>query len=165
MAAVAAFSKISAEHYGCSNARNRGICRNRLTIRRDVLEESVLGGLKAKLMHPDLVKEFVAEYHREINRVAAARDSDRQAFAKELATVEREIREIIGAIKSGMRSATMACGRRHLALAAHPKCAGPDINRKYGTSRRVRGRSDTSYAGIGRRAARSSCARARDRCP
>jgi hypothetical protein len=102
------FSKISAEHYGCSNARNRGICRNRLTIRRDVLEESVLGGLKAKLMHPDLVKEFVAEYYREINRAAAARDSARQGFAKELATVEREIREIIGAIKSGIRSATMA---------------------------------------------------------
>lgn len=102
------FSKISAEHYGCSNARNRGICRNRLTIRREVLEESVLGGLKAKLMHPDLVKEFVAEYHREINRVAAARDSDRQGFAKELAMVEREIREIIDAIKSGIRSSTMA---------------------------------------------------------
>jgi site-specific DNA recombinase len=102
------FSKISAEHYGCSNARNRGICLNRLTIRRDVLEESVLGGLKAKLMHPDLVKEFVAEYHREINRLAAARDIDRQGFAKELGVVEREIREIIGAIKSGIRSATMA---------------------------------------------------------
>jgi site-specific DNA recombinase len=67
----------------------------------------VLGGLKAKLMHPDLVKEFVAEYHREINRVAASRDSARQGLAKELATVEREIREIIGAIKSGIRSATM----------------------------------------------------------
>jgi hypothetical protein len=80
----------------------------RLTIRRDVLEESVLGGLKAKLMHPDLVKEFVAEYHEEINRLAATRDSDRQGFAKELGVVEREIREIIGAIKSGIRSATMA---------------------------------------------------------
>jgi site-specific DNA recombinase len=97
------FSKISAEHYGCSSARNRGICRNRLTIRRDAL-----GGLKAKLMHPDLVKEFVAEYHEEINRLAATRDSYRQGFAKELGVVEQEIREIIGAIKSGIRSATMA---------------------------------------------------------
>ena len=36
-----------------------------LTIRRDVLEESILVGLKSNLMHPDLVKEFIAEYHRE----------------------------------------------------------------------------------------------------
>ncbi len=46
-------SKISVHHYGCSNARNRGTCENRLTIRRDVLEESVLVGLKKRLMHPD----------------------------------------------------------------------------------------------------------------
>ena len=36
---------INTTHYGCSNARNRGICDNRLTIRRDVIEESVLSGL------------------------------------------------------------------------------------------------------------------------
>ena len=101
-------SKISQEHYGCSNARNRGTCDNRLTIRRDVLEESVLAGLKANLMHPDLVKEFVAEYHREINRLAAARDGDRDSVTQDLAIVERGIHQIIDAIKSGVRSATMA---------------------------------------------------------
>ena len=36
------FSKRSQHHYGCSNARNRGTCKNMLTIRRDVLEASVL---------------------------------------------------------------------------------------------------------------------------
>jgi recombinase-like zinc beta ribbon protein len=41
---------------GCSNARNRGLCQNKLTIRRDVLEASVLEGLKSHLMHPDLVR-------------------------------------------------------------------------------------------------------------
>ena len=36
------FSKISAEHFGCSTARNKGptACVNRLTIRRDSLEQS-----------------------------------------------------------------------------------------------------------------------------
>jgi site-specific DNA recombinase len=100
-------SKISQQHYGCSNARNRGICDNRLTIRRVVLEESVLGGLKANLMHPDLVKEFIAEYHREINRAAASRDSDRHQVANELAAVERGIRRIIEAIKAGLLSTAM----------------------------------------------------------
>jgi site-specific DNA recombinase len=79
-----------------------------LTIRRDILEESVLGGLKANLMHPDLVKEFIAEYNREFNRLAAGHHDDRKQFAREFGKVEREIREIIAAIKSGIRSAIMA---------------------------------------------------------
>jgi site-specific DNA recombinase len=43
------FSKISQNLYGCSSARNQGTCDNRLTIRRDVLEASVLSGLKTAL--------------------------------------------------------------------------------------------------------------------
>ncbi len=101
-------SKISAHHYGCSTARNRGTCDNLLTIRRDLLEESVLAGIKGKLMHPDLVKEFIAEYHREINRHAATQDGERQEIQRELTKAVREIRQIIDAIKSGIRSPTMA---------------------------------------------------------
>ncbi len=101
-------SKISTHHYGCSNARNRGICENRLTIRRDVLEESVLVGLKKRLMHPDLVKEFIAEYHREFNRLGATQDDARRQAKRELESVGREIREIVDAIKSGIRGPTMA---------------------------------------------------------
>ena len=44
------FSKVSQHHYGCSNTRNRGTCKNLLTIRRDVLEVSVLSGLKTHLL-------------------------------------------------------------------------------------------------------------------
>ena len=101
-------SKISAQHYGCSTARNRGTCDNLLTIRRDVLEESVLSGIKSRLMHPDLVKEFINEYHRELNRLATTRKTDVHVQTRELAKVEQEIREIINAIKAGIRSATMA---------------------------------------------------------
>jgi len=60
------FSNVSNERYGCSAARNRGTCDNRITIRRDVLEASVLSGLKTHLMQPELVKEFIAECHREL---------------------------------------------------------------------------------------------------
>jgi site-specific DNA recombinase len=101
------FSKVSTEHYGCSNARNRGTCTNLLTIRRDVIEATVLSGLKTHLMHPDLTKEFIAEYHRELNRRNAVRDSERELHATELARIDRQIRAIIEAIKDGMRSAAM----------------------------------------------------------
>jgi hypothetical protein len=101
------FSKVSQHHYGCSNARNRGTCGNRLTIRRDVLEASVLSGLKTHLMQPELVKEFAAEYHRELNRLNATRESAFTRQKEELTRIERQIRAIIDAIKDGMRTPGM----------------------------------------------------------
>jgi site-specific DNA recombinase len=65
------FSKISQAHYGCSAARNKGTCDNLLTMRRDNLEAKVLDGLRDHLMHPELVKTFVDEFRREVNRQAA----------------------------------------------------------------------------------------------
>ena len=48
------YTLVGARHYGCANTRNRGTCDNRLTIRRDVLEETVLRGLKDNLLQPEL---------------------------------------------------------------------------------------------------------------
>jgi DNA invertase Pin-like site-specific DNA recombinase len=76
------FSKISQSHYGCSNARNRGTCGSLLTIRRDVLETSVLSGLKTHLMTPELAKEFAVEYHRELNRLNAVRAGKHERRAR-----------------------------------------------------------------------------------
>ncbi len=101
------FSKVSQQRYGCSNARNRGTCTNLMTIRRDILEASVLSGLKTHLMHPELVKEFVAEYHRELNRLNAAREGHQEEKQQELARVESQIRAIIEAIKDGLRTPGM----------------------------------------------------------
>src|SRR5262249_8954008 len=80
------FSMAGAHVYGCSSARNRGTCSNRLTIRRDVLEASVLSGLSTHLMEPELVKEFVAEFHREVNRLNAGREQEHTARRAELGT-------------------------------------------------------------------------------
>ena len=101
------FSKVSQEHYGCSTARNRGTCANLLVIRRDVVEASVLSGLRTHLMHPDLVKEFIAEYQREINRMNAQVEETHARHKVELARVERQIRAIVEAIKDGLRTAAM----------------------------------------------------------
>ena len=46
---------------GSSGARNRGaaVCTNRATIGRDDLEDRVLGGLRDRLMRPELFAAFV----------------------------------------------------------------------------------------------------------
>ncbi|MHB2169537.1 recombinase family protein [Alsobacter sp. R-9] len=101
------FSKISRDHYGCSNARNRGTCENMLTIRRDVLEESVLSGLRSHLLAPELLGEFTREYVAELNRLSRDRDAGRAKAEADLAKVTRQVRAIIDAIKEGIRTPGM----------------------------------------------------------
>jgi site-specific DNA recombinase len=56
------------DYLSCSVASRRGTCKNRKGIRRAVLERLILVGLKHNLMRPDLVAEFMREFHAEINR-------------------------------------------------------------------------------------------------
>ena len=96
------FSKISQHHYGCSTARNKGTCDNRLSLRRDVIEATVLNGLKEHLMHPELVAIFVKEFIAEFNRLAASHDHDKTRIQAELDHVTRQLTRLIEAIKSGV---------------------------------------------------------------
>jgi len=54
----AGFVVYSREHLGCFGARDRGTCSNRLTIRRQDVEERVLSALQDKLMRKDFFEEF-----------------------------------------------------------------------------------------------------------
>jgi hypothetical protein len=65
------FSKISTAHFGCSTARNKATCGNLLTVRRDVLESTVLDALRHRLMDPELFAVFVAEFTAEWNGLQA----------------------------------------------------------------------------------------------
>ncbi len=78
------YTLVGARHYGCANTRNRGTCDNRLTIRRDVLEETVLRGLKDNLLQPELIHEFVTAYQQEYNRLRRAQASEQAAAHAEL---------------------------------------------------------------------------------
>lgn len=108
------FSMIGATHYGCSNARNRATCSNRLTIRRDALENAVLNGLKDRLMQPDLVTEFIAEYHRAWNAQASTAEESWRILERELESTKQAIRRVIDAVKAGLFTLTMKEEMEHL---------------------------------------------------
>jgi site-specific DNA recombinase len=119
------FSKISAEHFGCSTARNKGAtaCLNRRTIRRDELEATVLGGLRERLMAPDLFKTFAEEFTREWNQIQGALDGDLRRVTEELAQVRQRIERLVDAITEGTPAAAVrdrltALEARRLALTA-----------------------------------------------
>ena len=96
------FSKVSEKHYGCSTARNKGTCDNRLTVRQDELEGLVLAALQERLMDPALCEEFCAEYTAHLNRLRGAKNASLAAAKAELGKLGRDRERLIQAIKDGV---------------------------------------------------------------
>jgi DNA invertase Pin-like site-specific DNA recombinase len=102
-----AYSKISANLFGCATARNKGTCGNRLNIRRDVLEATVLDGLKHRLMDPALYKVFIDEFIRGTNRLRSTESSSADRAKADLAAIDRRLRKIVDAIADGVPARTL----------------------------------------------------------
>jgi site-specific DNA recombinase len=90
------------DRLACFGARSRGTCTNRLTISRQEVEERVLVALRDKLMRRDLFEDFCREYVRELNRLRMEHRAGLTQRRAQLASVEREIRKLVQAIKDGV---------------------------------------------------------------
>ncbi|NQV79365.1 MAG: recombinase family protein [Alphaproteobacteria bacterium] len=101
------YSKISATLFGCSTARNKGTCGNRLNIRRDVLEATILNGLKEHLMDPELFKEFADEFVREMNRLRGGETQLQNERQRDLTRCESRLRKLVEAIADGVPHRTL----------------------------------------------------------
>ncbi|MCA7120284.1 MAG: recombinase family protein [Acidibrevibacterium sp.] len=99
-----AFGAIGRDYLGCTAAHRQGVCANHGTVRRDALEDLILGALREQLMAPELVAEFVAEFAAEWNRLQAAAGAEAANLRKELAAVERKLAGLIDAIAEGFRA-------------------------------------------------------------
>ena len=89
-------------YIGCANARNKGTCDNKATIRRDDLESLVLDGLQHRLMDPALMDVFCAEYTREVNRLRREKNAAMESEKAELAKVGRDLERLVQAIIDGV---------------------------------------------------------------
>ena len=101
------YSLISKDLLGCAASRNKGTCDNRLNIRRDALEASILNGLRKHLMSPELFNEFCAEFTREVNRLRIERGADLAGWKSELEKVDRELDKMVDAILQGFPPAKL----------------------------------------------------------
>lgn len=89
------YSMISKDMLGCTNARTKGTCDNRLNIRRDTLEQSVLNGLDKHLVEPELYKEFCDEFTREVNKARMEARVSIDAAQVETKRIDRELEKIL----------------------------------------------------------------------
>ena len=89
------YSMISQTLVGCSTARNKGTCNNRLNIRRDGLEKRVLNGLKGHLMDPELFAIFCEEFTRRMNERRMEARAAIDAAHAEIPRIERDLERLV----------------------------------------------------------------------
>lgn len=95
-------SLISQQRYGCSTSRNKGTCDNRLTIKREVIEERVLDALRTRLMDKDLTDEFCREYTAHMNRLRSEANAQITLNRAALEKVERDMEKMLKAVLEGL---------------------------------------------------------------
>ena len=102
-----ALSAVGRDYLACGGARKRGTCGNSASIRRSQLEGAVIEALRANLMAPDDVHDFVKEFTAEWNRLAAESNAGRAHDQTRLTTIQRKIDKIIEAVMDGFRTEEM----------------------------------------------------------
>ncbi len=102
-----AMTSVGKHYLACSAARKQGICGNLAGIKRSTLETLVIDALRANLMQPDDVKEFIVAFTVEWNRIAAEAGAQQAHDDATLSNVQRKIDRIIDAIAEGLRTPDM----------------------------------------------------------
>ena len=113
-------SKAGVGKYGCSLHRYRGVCNNRLLVRRDEIETEVLTGLQREVLRDEVVTYTIAAVKREVRkRLAAARDGI-AGIRRRRDLLQRKIENLVTAVSDGYRSPALLAelGRRELELQA-----------------------------------------------
>jgi site-specific DNA recombinase len=95
----------------CSRMKETGLCENKKRVPREEIEQRVLAGIERHLGDPELVAEYVREYHRfarELNSQAAGR---LRAVEKKLSNVNGQISRLVDAIANGTAAPQAVNGR------------------------------------------------------
>ena len=98
---------ISADSVGCTTARNKGTCSNRLNIRRDRVEVRVLHALRDRLMDPALFAAFCQEFTHEVNRARIEARASLEAARQEIERIDRRLKKLVEAIVDGVPALTL----------------------------------------------------------
>ena len=95
------YTIIGKDRYGCATRRASGTCDNATTVTRQVVERRVLGGLRERMLTPDLVEEFVRIFEAELALAHREKSANRRAATAKLAEIERRLEGVLRAIENG----------------------------------------------------------------
>jgi site-specific DNA recombinase len=95
------YTVIGAEKWGCATKRQRGSCSNGRTIQTHVLERRVLAGLTDELLAPELVSEFVREFHRRRAERSRSGAAEEAKAGKRVAAARGKVERLVRAVTDG----------------------------------------------------------------
>jgi DNA invertase Pin-like site-specific DNA recombinase len=84
--------------YGCPLNAQRGVCKNSVRIRRDVLERSLLSKLQSEVLRPEVVEYTLQRFESELLKAVKGREQDVETLREKKATLEVEIQRLVRAI-------------------------------------------------------------------
>lgn len=96
------FVMIGGNSYGCTNARSKGICKNKISIKRPMFEQHILDALKHKMLTPELLKEAVDVMSQKFGELTKSKTSTQAALTSRIKEIEGKQERIINAIEDGM---------------------------------------------------------------
>lgn len=96
------------KRYYCANAREKGpaACEGMPGIAQTKLEEMVLGGIRDELMQPEAVAAFIEAYERKQRELYSQKQIAERRTEKALKSTERQIGNIVAAIREGIFTAS-----------------------------------------------------------
>ena len=98
--------------YGCPSHRYRGICRNRLTIRQDRLEEQLLGALEQRILTPPMLdytlQRFDEALQKRLNEIQQ-QSTELAVLEEQSATLQAQIKRLVEAIATVGHSTSLLC--------------------------------------------------------
>jgi DNA invertase Pin-like site-specific DNA recombinase len=96
------WKKRNDSRYGCSMHAYRGdrVCTNNLLISRMALEEQLLAGLQAKVLHPDVVAYTFRRFEEQLAGSLSRQSGETSAVRRRVELIERRIRNCTEAIAS-----------------------------------------------------------------
>lgn len=95
------------EKLGCKG-RVQGVCDNRRRVAREVVEDTALAGIKSRLLKPELIEPFLAEYRAEVARAIQEHQQRVEGGAKRLAVLEEEKANLVAQMRKGILGEVLA---------------------------------------------------------
>ena len=91
----------TATYWGCGSRMEGSGCTNNRTISTDSYERRVVAGLRERMLDPELVEIFVAEYQAEYAKRASKMRRERGSVERRIAEANASIKRLVGAIAAG----------------------------------------------------------------
>jgi site-specific DNA recombinase len=95
----------------CSRSIESGDCTNRRQCRLDLIEEAVLGGLRAELKNPAVIETARRGFAEEWARLSKERSRESAAAEHKLQDARREAARLVDAVAKGEMAGRMVSAR------------------------------------------------------